>query len=149
MRRARREGVIARSGPREQINTLVAMARSSRGEELGRLHGANASAGEISDLTRDLVEANSAMRVELPGIDAKRADLMPAAAVLVDFIMKKIWRAGAVACTLALREGVPARTRAADRLALGGGCATAIGRGARGADSREATIMANKSRGLR
>jgi exopolyphosphatase / guanosine-5'-triphosphate,3'-diphosphate pyrophosphatase len=106
MRRARREGVMRAIGTSGTINTLVAMARSSRGEELGRLHGANASAGEISDLTRDLVEANSAMRVELPGIDAKRADLMPAAAVLVNFIMKKSGAPELVACTLALREGV-------------------------------------------
>src|SRR5229473_3088459 len=106
MRRARREGVTRAIGTSGTVNTLVAMARSSRGEESGRLHGANASVGEISDLTRDLVEANSAMRVELPGIDAKRADLMPAAAVLVDFIMKKSGAPELVACTLALREGV-------------------------------------------
>ena len=83
MRKARREGVIRAVGTSGTINTLVAMARSSRGEELGRLHGASASAGEISDLSRDLVEANAALRVDLPGMDAKRADLMPAAATLV------------------------------------------------------------------
>ena len=106
MRRAKREGVARAIGTSGTINTLVAMARSSRGEELGRLHGANATAGEISDLTRDLVEANAAMRVELPGMDAKRADLMPAAAVLVNFILKKSGAPELVACTWALREGV-------------------------------------------
>ena len=56
------------------INTIVAMARASRGEEFGRLHGATASAGEVERSIRELLEANAAMRTELPGIDAKRAD---------------------------------------------------------------------------
>ncbi len=56
------------------------MARAARGEELGRLHGASASAAEIAALARDLVSANAALRAELPGMDAKRVDLMPAAA---------------------------------------------------------------------
>ena len=143
MRRARREGVMRAIGTSGTINTLVAMARSSRGEELGRLHGANASAGEISDLTRDLVEANSAMRVELPGIDAKRADLMPAAAVLVNFIMKKSGAPELVACTLALREGV--------LLGLAHKTDSRSAADARRSrrDSRAATITANKSRGWR
>src|SRR5271166_5060517 len=103
---ARRAGVVRAIGTSGTINTLVAMARSSRGEELGRLHGASASAGEISDLTRDLVEANAALRVDLPGMDAKRADLMPAAATLVNFILKKSGAPELAACTWALREGV-------------------------------------------
>ena len=37
--------VIGTSGT---INTMVAMARASRGEELGRLHGAIASAAEVA-----------------------------------------------------------------------------------------------------
>jgi len=106
MRKARRAGVVRAIGTSGTINTLVAMARSSRGEELGRLHGASASAGEISDLTRDLVEANAALRVDLPGMDAKRADLMPAAATLVNFILKKSGAPELIACTWALREGV-------------------------------------------
>jgi exopolyphosphatase/guanosine-5'-triphosphate,3'-diphosphate pyrophosphatase len=106
MRKARRAGVVRAIGTSGTINTLVAMARSSRGEELGRLHGASASAGEISDLSRDLVEANAALRVDLPGMDAKRVDLMPAAATLVNFILKKSGAPELVACTWALREGV-------------------------------------------
>ncbi len=62
MRKANRAGVVRAIGTSGTINTLVAMARSSRGEELGRLHGASASAGEIADLSRDLVEANAALR---------------------------------------------------------------------------------------
>ena len=63
MRKANRAGVVRAIGTSGTINTLVAMARSSRGEELGRLHGASASAGEIADLSRDLVVGSS--RVDL------------------------------------------------------------------------------------
>ncbi len=106
MRKARHAGVVRAVGTSGTINTLVAMARSARGEELGRLHGATASVREIADLQRDLVEANAALRVELPGMDAKRADLMPAAATLVSYILKKSGAPELVACTWALREGV-------------------------------------------
>lgn len=106
MRKARRAGAVRAIGTSGTINTLVAMARAARGEELGRLHGATATAGEIAALTSDLVEANAALRVELPGMDAKRVDLMPAAAALVNFILKKSGAPELVACTWALREGV-------------------------------------------
>lgn len=106
MRATRKAGVVRAVGTSGTINTLVAMARAARGEELGRLHGASASAGEIAELKRDLVEANAAMRVELPGMDAKRADLMPAAATLVNYVMRKSGAPELVACTWALREGV-------------------------------------------
>src|SRR6266853_808953 len=89
MRETRKAGAVRAIGTSGTINTLVAMARSARGEELGRLHGASASAIEIAELRRDLVQANAALRVELPGMDAKRADLMPAAATLVGYIMRK------------------------------------------------------------
>ncbi|MGH7813225.1 MAG: HD domain-containing protein [Candidatus Binataceae bacterium] len=107
MRKARRAGVVRAIGTSGTINTLVAMARAGeRGEELDRLHGAAAAAGEIAALARDLVEANAALRAELPGIDAKRADLMPAAAVLVNYLLKKSGAPELTACTWALREGV-------------------------------------------
>ncbi|HUA34068.1 MAG TPA: Ppx/GppA phosphatase family protein [Candidatus Binataceae bacterium] len=106
MRKAKRAGVVRAIGTSGTINTMVAMARAARGEELGRLHGANASAAEISHLAEQLVEANASMRSELPGIDAKRVDLMPAAAALIDFVLTKSGAPELMACSWALREGV-------------------------------------------
>lgn len=106
LRQARKAKIVRAIGTSGTINTLVAMARATRGEELGRLHGASASAEEISGLTRDLVSANAALRAELPGIDAKRVDLMPAAGALVDFIVRRSGAPELVACTWALREGL-------------------------------------------
>src|ERR1700691_965690 len=106
LRRSKRAGVVRAIGTSGTINTLVAMARSSRGEELGGRHAARRSAGGFSHLRGDLVEANTALRVDLPRIGAKGVDLMPAAATLVNFILKKSGAPELVACTWALREGV-------------------------------------------
>lgn len=102
-RRAKVERAIGTSGT---INTLVAMARAARGEELGRLHGATATAAEIARITHQVLEANAAMRIDLPGIDAKRADQMAASAMLADFVLKRSGAPQLVACTWALREGL-------------------------------------------
>jgi exopolyphosphatase / guanosine-5'-triphosphate,3'-diphosphate pyrophosphatase len=106
MRAARKAKVVSAIGTSGTINTLVAMARAHRGEELGRLHGASASAAEVARLARNLCEANAAMRIDLPGIDAKRSDLMPAAGMLADFVLRKSGAADLTACTWALREGL-------------------------------------------
>jgi exopolyphosphatase / guanosine-5'-triphosphate,3'-diphosphate pyrophosphatase len=106
MRKARRAGVEDAIGTSGTINTLVAMARAARGEELGRLHGAAASAAEITRIKRELCENRAADRAELPGIDAKRTDLMPAAGILVDCIMRLSGTRSLTACTWAMREGL-------------------------------------------
>ena len=106
LKSARREGVVRAVGTSGTVNTLVAMARAGRGEELGRLSGASASAGEIAHIRRRLLECDLTERQELPGIDAKRADLMPASAIVTDFILRHSEAPELVACTWALREGL-------------------------------------------
>jgi exopolyphosphatase/guanosine-5'-triphosphate,3'-diphosphate pyrophosphatase len=103
---ARREGVERAIGTSGTVNTLIAMARAARGEELGRLHGASASAGEIAHLRRRALECDQEERLELPGMDPKRADLMPACALLTDYILRHTGAPELFACTWALREGV-------------------------------------------
>src|ERR1700722_17870856 len=105
MRSARKAKVVSAIGTSGTINTLVAMARAARGEELGRLHAATASAAEIAKLSRELLEANAAMRVDLPGMDAKRADQIAASGMLVDFVLRRSGAPELAACTWALREG--------------------------------------------
>jgi exopolyphosphatase/guanosine-5'-triphosphate,3'-diphosphate pyrophosphatase len=106
LKSARREGVERAIGTSGTINTLVAMARAARGEELGRLHGASASAGEIAHLRRRVLECDLSERLELPGMDPKRADLIPACALLTDYILRHTGAPELVACTWALREGL-------------------------------------------
>lgn len=106
MRAARRAGVVRAVGTSGTINTLVAMARAARGEEFGTLHGATASAAEVARLCRKAVGASSAMRMALPGIDAKRIDQVPAAAMLADFVLRHSGAKEMAACMWALREGM-------------------------------------------
>ena len=106
MRAARHAGVIRAIGTSGTINTLVAMARTARGEELGMLHGASASSAEIARICRKLTSVGSTMRMELPGMDAKRVDQAHAAAMLADFVLRRSGAAEMVACSWALREGM-------------------------------------------
>ncbi len=103
---ARHRHVIKTIGTSGTVNSLVAMVRAARGEDLGRLHCASASAAEIDRLKRQVLECGATERTELPGADAKRADLMPAAAMLVDFILSRSGSPELVACSWALREGL-------------------------------------------
>jgi exopolyphosphatase/guanosine-5'-triphosphate,3'-diphosphate pyrophosphatase len=106
MRAARRAGLVRAIGTSGTINTLVAMARAARGEELGTLHGSTASAAEIARLCRKVVASSAAMRLALPGIDAKRVDQVPAAAILADFVLRHSGAKEMAACLWALREGM-------------------------------------------
>lgn len=106
MQAARRAGVVRAVCTSGTINTLIAMARAARGEELGMLHGSTASAAEIARLCRKAVGASAAMRMALPGIDAKRTDQIPASAMLADFVLRRSGAKEMVACTWALREGM-------------------------------------------
>jgi len=106
LRRARRAGAVQAVGTSGTVNTLVQMALAARGEEPGRLHGASAPAYEIARVRRRLLELPATERLELPGMEAKRVDLMPAASVLLDVILNRAGGLDLVACGWALREGV-------------------------------------------
>jgi exopolyphosphatase / guanosine-5'-triphosphate,3'-diphosphate pyrophosphatase len=106
MESARRAGVVRAIGTSGTINTLVAMARAARGEELGTLHGSAASAAELARLCRKVVGADAAMRMAVPGMDAKRLDQVQAAAMLANFVLQRSGAEEMVACSWALREGM-------------------------------------------
>src|SRR5262245_5651397 len=103
---ARRAGVVDVVGTSGTVNTLVAMARAGRGGDAGRLHGTAVTGAEIRRLRRRVLAADVAQRALIPGIDTKRVDLMPAAAVLVDTVLRAAGAPELVACGWALREGV-------------------------------------------
>jgi exopolyphosphatase / guanosine-5'-triphosphate,3'-diphosphate pyrophosphatase len=116
---ARHAGVLRAVGTSGTVNGLVAMARAARGDEVGRLHGSSATAAEIARLRRRLLSLPASKRAELPGIDAKRVDLMPAAGVLADFVLSRSGAPALVACGWALREGVLLELAGAPQAARG------------------------------
>jgi exopolyphosphatase / guanosine-5'-triphosphate,3'-diphosphate pyrophosphatase len=104
---ARHAAVTQAVGTSGTVNALVAMARAAaEGDDLRRLHGAVATAEEVARLRRRLLALPASRRADLPGIDAKRVDLLPAAAVLVDFVLTHVGAPHLTACGWALREGV-------------------------------------------
>ena len=121
--RVRRAGVVRAIGTSGTVNTLVSMAHAARGEDMLRLHGSSATAAEIARLRRRVLAVGPAKRADLPGMEAKRVDLMPASAVLLDFILTRAGIGEIMACTWALREGLLlelARPRAARGRRAGG-----------------------------
>src|SRR6185369_3467213 len=104
--RARRRGITSVIGTSGTINTLVAMALAARGEEAGRLHGVSVPREAIHAIRRRVLAADGRARADLPGMDTKRVDLMPAAAVLVDSILTRVRTPELMVCGWALREGV-------------------------------------------
>src|SRR5262249_3301863 len=101
--RVRRAGAVQAIGTSGTVHTLVAMALAARGEDAPRLHGAAATAGQISRLRQRVLTLDAEERAEMPGMDAKRADLMPAAVILVDTILSQAGGLDLVVCSWALR----------------------------------------------
>lgn len=104
--RVRAAGVTRAVGTSGTINTLVVMARSAHAADPDRIHGAIVRASEIAQLRRTIVRVGPEQRVELRGMDGRRVDLMPAAAILVDFLLAHGGIAELQSCAWALREGV-------------------------------------------
>jgi exopolyphosphatase/guanosine-5'-triphosphate,3'-diphosphate pyrophosphatase len=90
--------------------TLEALIRLAAG-----LHGGSVpasvnqlaiSAVDLETLTKSLVNMTSAERAALPGIDARRADLLPAGALLLVTILDMTGIGVVIGCEWALREGM-------------------------------------------
>jgi exopolyphosphatase/guanosine-5'-triphosphate,3'-diphosphate pyrophosphatase len=69
------------------VTTLAAIARQVDPYDPARIHGMRLSAGEIAETARRLTELPLARRVALPGLDPKRADVIPVGAALVNAIV--------------------------------------------------------------
>lgn len=104
--RVRRAGAVQAIGTSGTVHTLVAMSLAARGEDAPRLHGASATAEQVARLRQRVLALDAEERAEMPGMDAKRADLMPAAVILLDTILSHAGGLDLVVCSWALREGV-------------------------------------------
>lgn len=104
--RARRDDVEEVVGTSGTMTALVGMAGAARGDDAGRLDGMRADAAEIGRLRRRIVRVAVDRRLELPGADAKRLDQLPAAATLLDFILRRTRVDAVRLCSWALREGL-------------------------------------------
>jgi exopolyphosphatase/guanosine-5'-triphosphate,3'-diphosphate pyrophosphatase len=98
------ERVIGTSGT---ILALGAMAHQMEtGEVAEVLHHVTVRADTLRDLRERLVAADLRGRLKMPGIDAKRADIIVAGAVILDTILRRLGAKDLVLCEWALREGL-------------------------------------------
>ncbi|MGH7788657.1 MAG: HD domain-containing protein [Candidatus Binatia bacterium] len=104
LRKRRVRRVVGTSGT---MLNLIGIAGHLRGEtpEL-HLNNFTVDAAEMSRVRRQLTRADREQRLRIKGLDAKRADLIVAGAVLADFVLTRVGAKQVVACTWALREGV-------------------------------------------
>jgi len=70
------------------------------------LRGLLVSADDFDGLARRLARSTHADRLELPGVDEKRADLLPTGAVVMATVLERLALPGLMICDWGLREGV-------------------------------------------
>jgi exopolyphosphatase/guanosine-5'-triphosphate,3'-diphosphate pyrophosphatase len=104
---------MARLSPRFAIGssgtleTLIRLAAGRRGGPVpGSVNQLTVTARELDALTQELLRMTSAQRAALPGVDARRADLLPAGALLVMTVLDLTGLGDFVGCEWALREGM-------------------------------------------
>lgn len=90
------------------IQTLAAMALARRGDDPSRpLNNLSFSAEELAGVIDDLTSARTAKeRAKLPGMDAKRADIIVAGAIILEQVVAALRIDQLTVSTFALREGV-------------------------------------------
>jgi exopolyphosphatase/guanosine-5'-triphosphate,3'-diphosphate pyrophosphatase len=89
------------------ILALTSMARAAAGEPVRTLNAATLSADELAYIVKRLVDARSvAARAKLPGLDATRADIILAGALILEGVFEAFAIDEMTVSDHALREGV-------------------------------------------
>jgi exopolyphosphatase/guanosine-5'-triphosphate,3'-diphosphate pyrophosphatase len=89
------------------LETLVRLAAGRRGGPVpASVNQLMVTARELDALTQDLLRMTSAERAALPGVDSRRADLLPAGALLAMTVLDLTGLVEFVGCEWALREGM-------------------------------------------
>jgi exopolyphosphatase / guanosine-5'-triphosphate,3'-diphosphate pyrophosphatase len=89
------------------ILALAAMASAATGEPVKTLNAATLSAGDLTAILKRLVDARSVeARAKLPGLDATRADIILAGALILEGVFESFAIEEMTVSDHALREGV-------------------------------------------
>ena len=75
-------------------------------EEDGAIRGLLVSADELDKLAQKLRRSSHAERIDMVGIDARRADLLPTGAIILATLVEMLGLHGLMICDWGLREGV-------------------------------------------
>lgn len=89
------------------LETLIRLAAGRRGgPPPATVNQLPVTVRELDALTNDLLRMTSRERADLPGVDARRADLLPAGALLAVTVLDLAGVDELVGCAWALREGI-------------------------------------------
>jgi exopolyphosphatase/guanosine-5'-triphosphate,3'-diphosphate pyrophosphatase len=103
----RKRGFARVIGTSGTILSLGAVAAAHEGTAVtGELRNVRVSAKAIRRLRKRLVEMDQRERLEVPGLDPRRADISVAGSVLIDTILRMLSADELTLCDLALREGL-------------------------------------------
>ncbi len=95
--------VIGTSGTILSLGTIAAGDRRRSSDEIRSLR---VSAKQIHRLRKDLVARSISDRMKIPGLDPRRADLIPSGAILLDTVLQRLEATELTLCDFALREGL-------------------------------------------
>ena len=96
--------VIGTSGTILSIGTVATAL--DRGTVPSEIRNLRVSAKSIRKFRKEVTELDLEKRLQLPGLDPRRADLTVAGAVLIDTLLRKLNADEITLCDLALREGL-------------------------------------------
>ncbi|GIW13316.1 MAG: exopolyphosphatase [Tepidiforma sp.] len=88
------------------VRNLARIIRIRRKYPLGRLHGLELSRKEVRRLTRELAAVPAEARRRIPGVGANRADILHAAAIVIDQVMDLLGAPTLTVSGQGLREGL-------------------------------------------
>jgi exopolyphosphatase/guanosine-5'-triphosphate,3'-diphosphate pyrophosphatase len=94
--------VVGTSGT---ILSLGAIA-AGEGERAAAVRNRRVSAKQIHRIRKELTSVNLEKRLEVPGLDPRRADLAVSGAILLDTILRRLHAVEISLCDLSLREGL-------------------------------------------
>lgn len=87
--------------------TLVRLAAARRGGVMPTsVNQLTVSSRDLDSLSAYLLDMTSAERASLPGVDTRRADLLPAGSLILNAVLYQIGLTEVVGCEWALREGM-------------------------------------------
>lgn len=102
----RRRGFARVVGTSGTILSLGALAAADGAQPPADLRNVRVGARAIRRLRKKLVATDQRERLDLPGLDPRRADLAVAGSILLDTILRALGCDELVLCDLALREGL-------------------------------------------
>ncbi|WBL36451.1 Ppx/GppA phosphatase family protein [Tepidiforma flava] len=88
------------------VRNLARIIRIRRRYPLGRLHGLEITRKELRRLARELAAVPTEARRRIPGVGSNRADLLHAAAIVIDEVMELLGAPSLVVSGQGLREGL-------------------------------------------